>query len=287
MSRKIFTVTILGSVLGVLVLWFFVSLTRQNREMQASISMLDIGQGDSFLIESPEGKRMLIDGGRDQTVLAELAKRMPMGEKTIDVIIATHPDADHIGGLADVISRYHVGLFLTSDVQSDTQTEVKLLQTIADKKIPAYYVRAGMRVAFDPSMRFDILFPDRSTTNWETNTASVVGRLQIGTTSALFTGDSPSPVEHFLVQQQPQAIDVDILKLGHHGSKYSTSAEFLKASSPTLALISAGVGNSYGHPASDVLARLRALAIPFVSTQDHGQVVLTTDGTTWTEKDEK
>ena len=224
-------------------------------------------------------------------MLSELAKVIPWSDRTIDVVLATHPDADHIGGLASVIDHYKVSLFLTSDVRTDTQTETNLLKVIDEKNIPAYFVRHGMHLVFDPTMHFDVLFPDRPTANWETNNASVVGRLQIGDiqtgTSALFTGDSPSNIEHYLAQTYPKEIDVDILKLGHHGSKYSSSTEYLKATSPTLALISAGANNRYGHPTPEVLARLRALAIPSVSTIDHGLVTLTTDGTTWTERDEK
>lgn len=262
-----------------------------HRVSQPTVTMLNIGQGDSFLIESSSGTRMLIDGGRDETVLTELAKRMPWNDHTIDVVIATHPDADHIGGLASVLTHYNVGLFLTSDVQTDTKTESDLLKTIFDQKIPAYYVRHGMELTLDPTMHFDILFPDRPTMNWETNTASVVGRLQIGErangTSVLFTGDSPSTIEHYLATIIPNDIDVDLLKLGHHGSKNSSSDEFLKAASPTLALISAGVHNRYGHPATETLARLKAANIPWVSTQDHGQITFTTDGHMWTEHDEK
>lgn len=261
----------------------------------AKISMLNIGQGDSFLITAPNGKQLLIDGGRDATVLTELAKAMPIGDHSIDVMIATHPDADHIGGLPLVLERYSVGLFLTSHVQTDTETFKTLFQTLEKKKVPSYYARRGMTLTLDGSPTlpetFSVLFPDRDTTNWETNSASVVGRLQVGQgnkkQTALFTGDSPSSVEHFLAVRDPEDIDVDILKLGHHGSKTASSAEYLKATSPTLALISAGVGNRYGHPAPEVLDRLTAAHIPWVSTQDHGQVTLLTDGIKWIEKDER
>jgi len=289
MNRKQFSLLILFII--VLILSCVVVFAKTKPLSQPSISMLNIGQGDSFLIQSADGKRLLIDGGRDSTVLSELAKVIPWSDRTIDVVLATHPDADHIGGLASVIDHYKVSLFLTSDVRTDTQTETNLLKVIDEKNIPAYFVRHGMHLVFDPTMHFDVLFPDRPTANWETNNASVVGRLQIGDiqtgTSALFTGDSPSNIEHYLAQTYPKEIDVDILKLGHHGSKYSSSTEYLKATSPTLALISAGANNRYGHPTPEVLARLRALAIPSVSTIDHGLVTLTTDGTTWTERDEK
>jgi competence protein ComEC len=240
----------------------------------ASISMLDIGQGDSFLIQSKEGTRMLIDGGPDETVLSELADALPPGDRRIDVVIATHPDLDHIGGLPLVLMRYSVGLFLTTQATSDSEAFKTLMHTLDERNIPAYYARYGMKIVLDPDTSFSILFPDRDTTWWETNTASVVGRLNIGDKSALFTGDSPSSIESFLVAVMPNDIDVDVVKLGHHGSKTSSSEQFLKATSPTLALISAGVNNRYGHPAKEVVERLSALHIPYVSTQDTGRYTI-------------
>lgn len=252
---------------------------------KGSIAMLNIGQGDSLLITAPSGAQLLIDGGKDATVLSELAKVMPSGDRSIDVVIGTHPDADHIGGLTKVLDRYEVGLFLTSGVTGDTDLYKNLLQQVVGKHISAYFVRKGMTVALDHDTAFKILFPDRDTTNWETNTASVVGRLQMDNRSALFTGDSPISIEHYLATTVPNDIDVDILKLGHHGSKTSSSEEYLKAASPTLALISAGINNRYGHPNKEVVDRLRALKIPWVSTQNKGTVVFTTDGAGWVEQD--
>lgn len=252
----------------------------------ATVYMLNVGQGDSFLVQAHNGVQLLIDGGRDAQVLSELARVMPKGDRSIDVVIATHPDADHIGGLPLVLSHYNVGLFLTSDVLTDTSPFQALYTTLYTKHIPAYYARHGMSLTLDddPSLAsvFSILFPDRPTTTWETNSASVVGRLQIGQNSMLLTGDSPLSIEHFLARADPHAIDVDILKLGHHGSKTASSEEFLRATSPVLALISAGVNNSYGHPATEITDRLHTLAIPFISTQDRGTVVLTSDGRVWT-----
>jgi len=256
---------------------------------KAHIFMLNIGQGDSFLIEAADGKKILIDGGRDTTVLSELSKVLPVGDTTIDVMIATHPDADHIGGLQYVLQRYNVGLFLTSEVFTDTKTFTALYQELYKQHIPSYYVRRGMVITLDTVQpaTFSILFPDRDTSNWQTNPSSVVGKLQIGKgnkqRTALFTGDSPSSVEHFLVQTIPLELKSDILKLGHHGSKYSSSTEYLEAVDPVLGLISAGIDNKYGHPNAETLARLKALNIPWISTQQKGTVELTTDGTAqWT-----
>jgi competence protein ComEC len=283
MEKKIQNIRILFYTiifLGISFAIFSLSSVDTNDEY-AYVHMLNIGQGDSFLIESKNHKRILIDGGRDAKVLTELEKVLPFGEKDIDVVIATHPDADHIGGLPFVFKRYDVGLFLTSKVNTDTKTFKTLFDSVKEENIPAYYARSSMNIKLDDETNFKILFPDRDTTNWETNSASVVGRLQIGERSALFTGDSPSAIEHLLAKTSPKDIDVDILKLGHHGSKTSTSMEFLKYTTPALALISAGVGNSYGHPKQEVLDELKSLDIPWVSTQDVGTFTIKTDGDKW------
>ncbi len=279
----LFLVTI---ALGVGIIASSVSRRSKPGDTMAKVHMLNIGQGDSFLIEAPNGAQLLIDGGKNATVLGELAKVMKWNDKKIDVVIATHPDADHVGGLVDIIKRYDVGLFLTSDVYAETQIYKSLLQSVGNKKIPAYFVRAGMKLDLDENNKesFTVLFPDRDTHTWETNTASVVGRLQIGERSALFTGDSPISIEQYLAQKDANFIDVDILKLGHHGSKTSSSLEYLKATSPSLALISAGVNNSYGHPHQEVLDRLKILNIPYISTQTAGTVTLKTDGVKWTKE---
>ncbi len=270
-------------VAGVLTISIFLFRPKQE-SLISKVHMLNIGQGDSFLIETPTGAQLLIDGGRDAAVLSELSKLLPWNDSYIDVVIATHPDADHIGGLVDVVKRYKVGLFLTSDVYADTQTYKDLITLVLEKHIPAYYVRQGMNLHLADKTDFTILFPDRDTHTWETNAASVVGKLQIGERSVLFTGDSPISVENYLVSKLGKTLDVDILKLGHHGSKTSTSPEYLKATTPALALISAGVGNSYGHPHKEVLSLLKKFGIPYVSTQTAGTYTLETDGVKWFRK---
>lgn len=282
MERK--TKTILSLFILALVLSGAYLLMRPAKPDElAKVHMLDVGQGDSFLIVSADDTQLLIDAGKDAKVLTELSRVMPRGDRSIDVVIATHPDADHIGGLASVFARYDVGLFLTSQVEADTETFRSLFETIDEKEIPAYYVRTGMNLSLGtaPATDFSILFPDRETIGWETNTASVVGRLQIGERSILFTGDSPESIEAHLVKNDPRAIDVDILKLGHHGSKTSSSEPFLRATTPALALVSAGADNRYGHPAPEVTARLAALKIPSISTIDTGTYTLKTDGVKW------
>lgn len=250
------------------------------------VSFFDVGQGDSIFIETPSGAQVLIDGSRDEKVLERLSEVMRPGDRSIDVVIATHPDADHIGGLPMVLSRYDVGAVITSDVLSDTQTYREFLSRIQEEHIPFYSAWRGMKILLDPNVpaTLTILFPDRDTTDWETNSASVVARLDVGAKSALFTGDSPVWVEQYLTALDPTSVDVDILKLGHHGSRTSTSAALLKAGTPSLAIISAGRDNSYGHPHKEVLDLLKQFGVPTASTAEEGTITLETDGTKWYKK---
>lgn len=267
----------------VLALAYILVRTPLQELSRVKVSFLDVGQGDSILIQGANGTQMLIDGGRGDSALQALARILPPGDRFIDVVIATHPDADHIGGLPLIMSRYGVGLFLTSDVDADTDIFQELRDTIDRKRIPAYFVRSGMKLSFEDVLgtEFTILFPDRDTTGWETNNASVVGRLQVGSRSALLTGDAPVWVEQYLTALDPKSIDVDILKLGHHGSRTSTSASLLKAGTPSLAIISAGRDNSYGHPHKEVLDLLTQFGVPTASTAQEGTITLETDGTKW------
>lgn len=284
-ERKVRIVTYGVVLVGILIV-FCVLLQRPRLDGRTHVYMLNVGQGDSFLIQAANGRQMLIDGGRDATVLSELTKVMPRGDRSIDVVIATHPDADHIGGLPLVFDRYKIGMFLTTEAQAESKIQDTLLEKLIDKNIPSYYARRGMTITLDTTHRdtFSVLFPDRPTAGWETNTASIVGKFSSGSKSMLFTGDSPIAIEQFLARTIPQHINADIVKLGHHGSKTSSSEEYLKAVSSALALISAGVDNSYGHPHKEVTNRLKKLGIPFVSTQEKGTVELVSDGVSWVMK---
>lgn len=254
------------------------------QERVTQVYMFDVGQGDSFFIQAKNGRQMLIDGGKDATVLGELARAMPWGDRTIDVVLATHPDMDHIGGLDEVLKRYKVDMFLTSEVGGETKEYKNLMELVQSKKIPAYFVWQGMAITLSDTESFEVLFPDRDVRGWETNTGSVVGKFVSGERSVLFTGDSPAPIEQYLAKSIPEKIDVDILKLGHHGSRTSTTAALLKVATPELALISAGRDNSYGHPHKEVLNLLKQFNVPYLSTQTDRTVLFETDGVKWYKK---
>lgn len=244
-----------------------------------SISFLDVGQGDAILIESPSGNDILIDGGPDRSVLRQLPKEMGILDRTIDLVIATHPDKDHIAGLVGVFERYAVGAYLESGVEHDSPFVDSLNREVAEEpSLSTHAARRGMRIHMGSGAYADVLYPDRSVADVESNTGSIVMRMVYGDTSFMLTGDAPAAVEEYVTSLDGRMLESTVLKAGHHGSKTSTSASFIDAVDPQLAIVSAGRGNSYGHPAPEVLARLEERAVSVLSTIDRGTIVLRSDG---------
>jgi competence protein ComEC len=254
----------------------------QSASDTLQISFLDIGQGDSIFIQAPNGSQILIDGGRDQTVLTKLAEVMPRRDRSINYVIATHPDADHIGGLPSVFEQYEIGGLLTPNVSSENNLDEALVAAAYDEGIPVARPKQGMRLILDSEKQItlDILAPDHGGTGIkETNEASIVTRLTYGTVSVLLTGDAPMSVEQYLVDAYGSVgLSADILKLGHHGSKTSSSSLFLRAAAPLFAVVSAGKDNSYGHPNAGPVALAKSLDAEVLNTADEGTITFITDG---------
>jgi competence protein ComEC len=248
----------------------------KNKKSQEyfSISFLDVGQGDSILIQAPNSRQLLIDGGKDKKVLGKLREVLPQSDTSIDVVIGTHPDADHIGGLVDVLNNYNVGAILEPGVSSGSKIYSSFQNLIKEKNIPHLLARAGMNIVLDKEnqITFRILFPDQSVVGWETNEASIVGILETPYGKVLLTGDSPTSKELYLINKDGDNLCADILKLGHHGSRTSTSLEYLKIVQPKVAIISAGLDNSYGHPHKEITDRLNFLKIPYLETSKEGTI---------------
>ncbi len=253
----------------------------KNKTRYLKFALLDIGQGDSIYIEAPNGVQILIDGGRDKRVISQLQKVMPLGDTYIDMIVITNPDADHDGGFIDVLNKYKVGEVLESGTTSPTKTYQKLEQLIKDKNIKKEIAHRGMKIILDKdkNIYFSILFPDRDVSLWSRNDGSIVGKLIYNKVSFMLMGDATAYTESIIAKNEsPEIFKSNVLKLGHHGSHTSTSDLWLSLVEPSLALISAGRHNSYGHPHKDVLERLERLNIPVLGTYDIGTVLLRTDG---------
>ncbi len=267
--KKHWREVILGTlVLSTIFVWTAVWQKRPSDLLH--VYFFDIGQGDSIFIDSPTHGRLLLDGGRDRRVLTELGKVLPFGDHRIDVVMESHPDSDHIGGLPEVISRYDVGAFLEPGVESPNKIDDELKARVKAKNIPDLLARRGMVVNFGDGTILQILFPNQDVTGWETNDASIVAKLTYGDESFLLTGDSTKKAEYILLGLNKEILKSTVLKAGHHGSATSSSLPYIQAVAPQYAIISAGKGNSYGLPKAVTLDTLRSVGAQILSTEDAG-----------------
>jgi len=266
-------------LLGLFVLNIFIwSVILGQEKGVLTVAFLDVGQGDAVYIEAPNGNQVLIDSGRSKAVLRELNKVMPFYDRSIDVLLATHPDQDHIGGFPDILKRYDVDFFLESGRESDSAVYEEVLQLTVVDDIKKIQARRGMVVMLDDDVHLNILFPDRDVRDVESNTASVITQLVYGETEFMLTGDSPKTIEEYLVMLDGENLESDVLKAGHHGSKTSSAEAFVGFVSPKYSVISAGKDNKYGHPHKDVIDVLNQFGSAILSTGDSGIIVFESDG---------
>lgn len=249
-------------------------------EKKLTVVFLDIGQGDSIFIQSPTGRQVLIDGGIDRDILAQLAAVMPFFDRSIDVLIVTHPDKDHIGGLPYVFEQYDVDMVLDPGLEAPSDSYDFYADVLSSEPDAIYHeARRGQVINLGGGAYIRILFPDIDTNSMETNAASIVAQLVYGETEVMLTGDAPDETESYLVSIDSH-LQSDILKAGHHGSKTSTSQEFLDVVNPDYTIISAGKDNSYGHPHQEVVDRLVVASTTILTTFEEGTIVFESDGKT-------
>lgn len=251
----------------------------KHSEQELTFAMFDVGQGDALFLESPSGVQILIDGGPPRKILGHLRQIMHPLDREIDALVITNPDQDHIGGLLDVLKTYKVGAVFEPGTFKDSAAYKNLKTIVEDKNIENIFARRGMRLNLGQGAILDILFPDRDVSDWTTNDGSVVARLSHGNLSIMLTGDSTSETERVVMEgNSTEEIKSTILKVGHHGSRTSTSPNFVEAVSPMFALISNGKDNSYGHPHKETLETLTASGVEILRTDTSGTLVLKSDG---------
>ncbi len=281
-SAKVLCVTAIVLSIVTLCIWYVIIL--EDRAGKLTVSFLNIGQGDSIFVDSPSGRQVLIDGGPDRSVLRELSKIMPWYDRSIDVVIATHPDADHISGLVDVLMRYRVEYVFHPGVEKNTGPAESMLLSVAKEGANEVYARRGQIIDLGEGAYIEILFPDRDVSDVETNTASIVARLVYGNTSFMFTGDAPQAIENYLAELDAEALESNVLKAGHHGSKTSSSVLFSGFVNPNFAVFSRGCDNSYGHPHPEIVALFQRFEIPTLDTCEDGTITFISDGTSVRQK---
>lgn len=263
-------------LLGVTILLFWFDWQDSHRKL--TFAMLDVGQGDALFIESPTGTQVLIDAGPPRKITSELLRVMPPYDKSFDAFFITNPDQDHIGGFSDVLKSYKVDKIFESGTTNDSKTYQNLETEIKNKNIPDILARRGMRLDLGGGATIDILFPDRDVSSWEKNDGSIVAQLTYGETKIMLTGDATTKTERIILQENSrEGLKSNILKVGHHGSRTSSSREFVEAVSPMYALISDGGKNKYGHPHQEILDLFDELKMKILRTDQVGTIIIKCD----------
>src|SRR3989344_1578910 len=244
------------------------------------VYFLDVGQGDAEFIITPNGHTILIDGGPDDSVLSTLGRLLPFYEKEIDVVIATHPHADHISGLIHILNRYEVHHIIEARESYESGEFLAWREAVQNEKANNIEALTGTVIELGVETRLTIIHPDKSHAGVSLKNphdANVTAVFTYQDIDILFTGDMEADIERELIREGV-AIEAEILKIGHHGSKTSTSPEFLEAVNPQAAFIEVGAKNRYGLPYLGVLRRLEQFGIPYYRTDEYGTVELISDG---------
>jgi competence protein ComEC len=249
---------------------------------QLAVHMIDVGQGDSIFLQLPNGQNMLIDAGIYEAGPTVVSYLRTLGVSKIDYLLATHPHADHIGGMAEVIQSFDIGKVYMTRAVTTTETFRNLLKTIKDKGLSINTAKAGVTIIDQGELRINLVAPCASNYD-DLNNWSAVTRVQFGGIAFLLAGDAQAESEQQILASGA-LLKADVLKVGHHGSRSSTTQAFLSAVSPIYAAISVGAGNDYGHPHQVTIDRLAADRIKIYRTDQNGTVVFVTDGKTLTVK---
>lgn len=269
--NNFFSLAVIIALIFTLALW-----SQKINSEKIFVNFLDVGQGDAILLRKGNFD-LLVDGGPDQAVLSKLGRFRPAGDRKIDIIVLTHPDQDHLGGLLYIINKYDVGAVVLPRIIEKTKNYNRFLRSVKEKNIPLIFAHAGQEIIYE-SMKLVVFSPDEKMLAWgktNINNASIVSRVVLPGISLLLTGDTEAPAENFLAKKYGKLLASDILKVGHHGSKTSSSAILLDLVKPQMAIISVAEKNLFGHPHQQTLKRLRGIKIE--RTDRMGTVTLESD----------
>lgn len=246
-----------------------------------NVHILDVGQGDSILLVTPSGKQILVDGGPDLSTLEHLGKYFPYLDRKIELLVMTHPDADHLTALPAVLERYDIDQVMISGIDKSQPRYQAMLDLITEREISVIFPDPTKDVLMGDGVVLDVVAPKAGTLGEkvkDANNSSVVLRVLYGEDSLLLTGDIEEEAEYEILASGAD-LHSRILKAAHHGSKTSSATGFLLATHPELVLISSGSGNSFGHPHAEVIERYARYGIPYRNTALEGTISLRMTGT--------
>lgn len=268
-------------ILLVLLLFIFIASNmgciknRYNKSYPLKISFIDVGQGDSILIQY-KNKNILIDAGPDYSEKYLIKYLKGKKIKKLDSVIATHPHADHIGGMDGIIKTFKIKSFHAPKIISSDESFVNMIKALRDRNISINQINNKKSIFLDKEAQIYFLSPSEDSYE-NINNYSAVALLKYKNTSYLFTGDAEKSIERELINTYPN-LKADLIKLGHHGSKTSSTDSFLRALAPKIAVITCGLGNDYNHPSPMILDRIEDLHIKALRTDTMGTIVIISNG---------
>lgn len=285
------------ATLGILIVgafFIFDYIHTENSREFLTVAFLDIGQGDSIFIEAPNGIQVLIDSGPTATVIRQLSNVLPFYDRSLDLIIATHHDSDHTAAFPEIIKRYRISQYASSPNDDDDGLFFEIEDLIQHEGADRLTLTAGDRITLDDErgIYINVLWPPENSLIEDNNESSVVTQVIYGDTSFMLTGDLGQDGECQIVASNGGLLNIrsQVLKAGHHGSKTSTSKEFLESVAPEFIIISAGKDNKFGHPHDEVLQTIESwrtnynddttddLSVEIMETFKYGNIIFQSDG---------
>lgn len=277
-SRLLKFLAVFGAI--AFVLMFSLLWLKSEEPSRIKVSFLDVGQGDSILIQTPQNQNILIDGGPDDMVIHGLSKNLSWWDRTIDLLILTHPHDDHVTGLNDVLKRYQVKKIAYTGVIHNSPNYIAWLKSVQAKKIPMFIINQPRKIILNEDCVLDVIYPTNGLLNKEidnVNNSSIVVKLNYKDVKFLFTGDVEEIVEEKLLADSAD-LKSHVLKIAHHGSDTSSIDDFLKKVDPDVAVISVGKDNKFGHPNGRTLNKLERLGVKIFRTDQDREINLVSDG---------
>lgn len=281
LKRLLTSLVLLALLTANVVVWVS---TNSNRKKDLVVKVYDVGQGDSIFIRTPDNYKILVDGGPNNKVVGYLNKDLSLNDRTIDLIVLTHPQADHMFGLIETLKKFQVKKVITTNVTNAT-TQFKLWNdTLSNIHLKPEYVYAGESITLSDQVTLKIIWPkDPKPVVADLNQAAVVIKLSYGNFDMLLTADADISTQPYTGTTS----HVEVLKVPHHGSKTALREDFVKQLQPDVSVISVGAHNNYGHPSAQLLGWLNKYAKKIYRTDQNGTVEFVSNGTTWYTQVEK